>query len=433
MLDKKLKKIANSTSPIGAIQQLQHCKPELLMPAGNFEKLMTAFRYGADACYLGLPDFSLRYRENQIRQSDIGKAILYAREMNKKIYVTLNTFPHNQSITKIIEHLKYLRTVGPDAIIFSDPGVFNLIKKYYSSAKLHLSVQATATNYETVKFWKNLGLERVILARELSLKEIAQIHKQVPDIQLESFVHGAMCMSYSGRCLLSNYLTSRDANQGDCAHPCRWNYQVKEYILEEGKRQGEYFPIFENQHGIHILSSQDMCLIKYLKKIWNAGVVSFKIEGRAKNVSYAATIARAYRQAIDDMINGRRFNKKLLNEVKTVSNRGFCTGFYFGKPTLEHHQTFANRTEGTYDFIGIVRGFDQKTMLATIEVKGRIKLGDQIEIVTPQKIIKQKVKNMYDLSGKKINHYNPGLTDPVLIKFNHNITTDDILRKKINL
>ncbi len=417
-------------------QSQKQQKPELLMPAGNLEKLKTAFRYGADACYIGVPDFSLRYRENQIKESDIGKAIKYARRLNKKIYVTLNIYSHNDRIKNIIKHIKYLRKIKPDAIIFSDSGIYRLIKKYYPEAELHLSVQATATNYETVKFWRDLGVSRVILARELSLKEIAQIHKKVSDIELEAFVHGAMCMSYSGRCLLSNYLTGRDANCGDCAHTCRWNYKIKEYVLEEGKRRGEYFPIYENQHGMHILSSQDMCLIEHLKKIIKAGVISLKIEGRAKNVSYVATIARAYRKAIDDIFNGRRFDKELLKEVKTVSNRGFCTGFYFDKPTLEHHQTFANRSEGTHNFIGIVRKFDKKKMLVTVEVKGQIKLNDEIEILTPNKIIKQKINKLYNIGLKPIKIYHPGLKNPAIIKVNpltNGIKVGDILRERIIL
>ncbi len=426
-----MKKTFSTITTNKVIRQLQHFKPELLMPAGNLEKLETAFRYGADACYIGAPNFSLRYRENQVKESDIGKAIKLARKLGKKIYVTLNIYSHNDSIKSIIKHIKYLSKVKPDAIIFSDPGMYQLIKKYYPKAELHLSVQATATNYETVKFWRDRGISRVILARELSLKEIAQIHKEVPEIELETFVHGAMCMSYSGRCLLSNYLTGRDANRGDCAHTCRWNYKVKEYVLEEGKRKGEYFPIYENQHGMHILSSQDMCLIEHIKKIIKAGVISLKIEGRAKNVSYVATITRAYRRAIDDAVAGKSFSKELLKEVKAVSNRGFCTGFYFGKPGLEHHQTFANRTEGTHGFIGIVKKFDKKNMLATIEVKGQIKLGDNLEILTPKKIIKQKVKELYNIAQKPIKIYHPGLKNFAMLKINQVIDTGDILRKKL--
>lgn len=425
-----MKKTSSTISTREAVQQFQH-SPELLMPAGNLEKLKTAYRYGADACYIGAPNFSLRYRENQIKESDIGKAIKYAHKLNKKIYVTINIFAHNENIKSIISHLKYLRKVKPDAIIFSDPGVFHLIKKYYPEAHLHLSVQSTATNFETVKFWRDQGVERIILARELSLKEIAEIHKQVPDIELETFVHGAMCMSYSGRCLLSNYLTGRDANRGDCAHTCRWNYTVKEYVLEENLRKGEYFPVFENQHGMHILSSQDMCLIEHLKTIKDAGVISFKIEGRAKNVSYVATIAKAYRQSIDDMMLGRKFNKKLLNEVKSVSNRGFCTGFYFGHPTLKNHQTDGNRTEGTHEFIGIVRNFDKKTQLAEIEIKGRIALGDKIEIVTPTDIKKETITEIFELNHKPVDHYNPGLKNNALIKLKSSIQVGDIIRKKI--
>ncbi len=402
-------------------------KPELLIPAGNYEKLATAYRYGADAVYIGMPDFSLRYRENQTTKSDLKKAVKLARILKKKIYITLNTYPHNISIKKIISHIKFLKQIKPDAIIFSDPGVFRLLKKYYKNAELHLSVQATCTNYETVKFWQEQGVKRIILARELSLKEIAKIYKECPNIELESFVHGAICMSYSGRCLLSNYMTGRDANQGDCAQPCRWNYKV----LEENLRSGEYFPIYENQHGSHILSSRDLCLIQHLKKLYSNGITCFKVEGRAKNVNYVATITKAYRKAIDDFIAKKQFDKKLLHEVRSVSNRGFFTGFYYKKPSINDHQLDANRTEGTYDFIGIIKDFDTERKLATVDVKGQIKLGDKIEILTPNKIYIVKIDNLYTSNLKPINIYHPGLEKPVLVKIKYNIEKGDILRKHI--
>jgi len=421
---------------------MNQSKPELLMPAGNIEKLITAFRYGADACYLGMPDFSLRYRENQIREKDIKKAIIYAHKLNKKIYVTINTYPHNENLKNVIKHIKFLARVKPDAIIFSDPGVYNLIKKYYPEATLHLSVQATATNFETVRFWQKQGVKKVILARELSLTEIAQIHKQVPKIELECFVHGAICMAYSGRCLLSNYLTGRDANQGDCAHTCRWNYKIKkqchseygeesQYHLEEQLRPHEYFPIYENDHGSHILSSRDLCLIEHLDKIASSGVISFKIEGRAKNTSYIATIARAYRQAIDDFMARKKFDKKLLREVSAVSNRGFFTGFYFDKPNVADQQLDGNRTEGTYDFIGVVKKYNKKTKLATVEIKGQIKIGDNLEILTPKDIYKIKINELFTNNYKLITIYHPGLSKPVLIKIAKPINPGDIIRKKI--
>lgn len=402
-------------------------KPELLMPAGNFEKLVTAFRFGADACYMGEPNFSLRYRENQTDNISLEKSIKYAHKINKKIYITINLYPHNEKISSIIKHIKLLRKLKPDAIIFSDPGVYNLIKKYYPEAVLHLSVQATATNYETIKFWQKLGIKRIILARELSLDEISEIHEKVPDIELETFVHGAICMAYSGRCLLSNYLTGRDANQGDCAHVCRWNYKV----LEENLRPGEYMPIYENQHGTHILSSRDLCLIEHLKELKNAGICSFKVEGRAKNVSYVATIAKAYKQAINDIYKDQLFNKNLLKEVKTVSNRGFFTGFYFGKPQKFDQQLDANRTEGTYDFVGIVKTYNQIKKLAEIQVKGKITVGDTIEIITPNSISKIKITKIFTHSFKSVNCYNPGLKEHAYIKIDQKIEAGDILRKKI--
>lgn len=398
------------------------------MPAGNFEKLKAAYRFGADACYIGIPDFSLRYRENQITKFDLEKAVDLARKLKKKIYVTINTYPHNSSIKKIISHIKFLKQIKPDAIIFSDPGVFRLIKKYYKKAVLHLSVQATCTNYETVRFWQDQGVKRIILARELSLNEISEIHKKCPKIELESFVHGAICMAYSGRCLLSSYMTGRDANQGDCAHTCRWNYKV----LEEDLRRSEYFPIYENMHGTHILSSKDLCLIKHLKEIHSSGIMSFKIEGRAKNINYVATIARAYRIAIDNMFNNKNKDiNKLLNEVKSVSNRGFFTGFYFKKPSQKDYQLNANRTEGTYEFIGIVNNFDKINMCAEVSIKGQINIGDNIEILTPKHILKQKISKMFSFSKKSIKIYHPGLDKPIYIKTKNILNEGDILRKKL--
>lgn len=407
--------------------------PELLMPAGNYKKLITAFRFGADACYIGMPDFSLRYRENQISKKDIEKSINYAHKINKKIYITINTYPHNRSINKIIEHVKFLKKNKPDAIIFSDPGVFNLIKKYYPEAILHLSVQATCTNYETVRFWKKMGVSRIILARELSIKEIREIHKKIPDIELECFVHGAVCMAYSGRCLISNYLTGRDANQGDCAHSCRWNYKIKDYFLEENLRKNEFFPIYENKHGSHILSSRDLCMINNLKDIYKTGVMSFKIEGRAKNLNYIATIAKSYRKAIDDMILNNKFDKKLYDEVRSVSNRGFFTGFYFKKPSIKDHQLNANRTEGTYEFVGVVNKYNKSTKFAEIECKSQIKINDLVELLTPKKIYKFKINNLYNSNNKKIIIFNPGTKHLFKIKINAKIEIGDILRKNSSI
>lgn len=397
------------------------------MPAGNLDKLIAAYRFGADAAYIGMPDFSLRYRENQITKADLKAAVLFARKLGKKIYVTLNTYPHNESIKKIISHIKFLSTIKPDAIIFSDPGVYQLIKKYYPKAELHLSVQATCTNYETVRFWQSMGVKRIILARELSLAEITKIHKECPAVELEAFVHGAICMAYSGRCLLSSYMTGRDANQGDCAHPCRWNYKV----LEENLRKKEYFPIYENMHGTHIMSSRDLCLIEYLDELKKAGIISFKVEGRAKNVNYVSTIAKAYRQAIDDISSDKKFDANLIEEVKSVSNRGFFTGFYFQKPTQKDYQLDANRTEGTYDFIGIVRKVNKTAKTIEVEIKGQIKIGDNIEFVTPTSVYKEKVRSIKTIEGNAIKIYHPGLKKHAILKTLKPINMSDILRKKI--
>jgi len=403
-------------------------KPELIMPAGNLEKLEIAYRFGADACYIGMPDFSLRYRENQITQNDLKKAIKIANNLHKKLYVTINTYPHNKSIPYLIQHLKFLSKLEPDALIFSDPGVYNLTKKYYPEAELHLSVQATATNYETVKFWQKLDVKRIILARELSLAEIKKIHQIVPKIELEVFVHGAICMAYSGRCLLSKYLAGRDANQGDCAHTCRWKYKV----LEESSRPNQFFPIQSDKHGSYILSSQDLSMIEHLNDLLKSGVKFFKVEGRAKNTNYVATIARAYRMAIDNMMTKKLFNKKLLAEIKSVSNRSFFTGFYYQKPTIPGNEISSTRIKGTYEFVGVVKSFDEKSYLVHIELKNQIKIGDNVEILTPNKIYKEEINELFDYNFKPIVSYNAGVKKEIILRTKNIYHKYDILRRKIS-
>lgn len=407
-------------------------KPELIMPAGNLEKLKTAYSFGADACYLGLSDFSLRYRENQITEKDLLEACRLSKKLNKKLYITLNLYPHNEKIPKIIKHIKFLKKINPDAIIFSDPGIYRLLKIYYKNASLHLSVQATATNFETVNFWKELGIKRVILARELSLKEIKEIHKKVPNIELECFVHGAICMAYSGRCLLSNYMTGRDANQGDCAHSCRWNYKLYGYALKENLRKNDFYEIYENDHGSHILSSRDLCMIENLKEMVDSGITSFKVEGRSKNTFYVATIAKAYHNAINDMIKKKKFDKKLLNDVMSVSNRGFFKGFYFNKPSVHDQQLDANRTDGSYQFIGKINKKIKNNYYA-VTVKNYIKNFDNVEIISPSNIKSDKIIAIYSKNKKsKISEFHAGVKDEITLKLDKNHSAGDIIRKKVD-
>jgi len=407
-------------------------KPELIMPAGNLDKLKTAYRFGADSCYLGLSDYSLRYRENEITEKDLIEARIISKKLNKKIYITLNLYPHNEKIPKIIKHIKFLKKLKPDAIIFSDPGIYRLLKIHYKNAKLHLSVQATATNYETVNYWKEMGIKRVILARELSLEEIKEINKKVPDIELECFVHGAICMAYSGRCLLSNYMAQRDANQGDCAHSCRWNYKLHGFALNESLRKDDYYEIYENDHGSHILSSRDLCMIEHLRQMKDAGITSFKVEGRSKNTIYVATIAKAYRLSIDDMVKNKKFNKQLKLEVNSVSNRGYFKGFYFKKPTIYDQQLDANRTDGLYLYIGIIK----KTLSNNryiVTIKNKIKSMDNVEIISPNNLKLDKILSIYSKNKNKlISEFNAGVEDLITLKLNKKHCIGDIIRKKVD-
>jgi putative protease len=311
--------------------------PELLAPAGNLEKLKTALAFGADAVYAGIPDFSLRTRINDFTLADIKKATEYCHARGKKIYVTLNIFAHNQHLNKLPAHICALKKIKVDGLFISDPGVINVVKKVWSTAHIHLSTQANCTNWQAVKFWQKQGVKRIILSRELSVKEIAEIHKKVPGVELECFVHGAMCMAYSGRCFLSKYFTDRNANLGDCAQSCRWKYRVinnetlknvqnKKLIMNSKDKDKEIFikpegreeelELVEEEHGSYILNSEDLCLIKRLEELKKAGIVSFKIEGRAKSVYYLAAVVGAYREAINSKGDKKKINY-LFNELKT--------------------------------------------------------------------------------------------------------------------
>jgi U32 family peptidase len=385
-------------------------KPELLMPAGNLDKLKTALMYKADAVYAGLPAMSLRMRVNQFDEKSLDEGIKYCHKLHKKIYITINIFPHNDKLEFIKKHLKWLNKAKPDGLIISDLGVFNLAKKYAPKLEVHISTQANLVNSETVKFWKDLGAKRVVLGRELSLKDIIQIHKDVPGIELECFVHGAMCMSYSGRCFLSMFLAGRDGNQGDCVQSCRWKFKIYKaesvipakagihnFFLEEEFRPNEFIPVSEDEKGTYIMSSKDLCMVEYLKDLWKAGVVSFKIEGRSKTENYVAIVSKVYRQAIDDIIANKKFDQKLVKELSKVANREFFTGFYFGLPDKNSHQMDRSTTHSSHKFIGIIKGYDQKRKLSKIEIRNRLEKGSEVEIVLPQKVHKEKILDIYNL------------------------------------
>lgn len=377
-------------------------KIELLAPAGDINKLKTAVEYGADAVYLGGESFGLRKASKNFSMEDIKWATNYLHERGKKIHVTLNIIPHNHDMEGVEDYIKELYEIGVDALIVADPGMFMKVKEVAPDFPIHISTQGSVTNVETVKFWQKLGAERVVMARELSLKEVADIIKEVGDsIEVETFAHGAMCMSYSGRCLLSNYMTGRDANMGDCAQPCRYKY----HLVEE-KRPGEYFPIEEHDEGTFIMNSKDLCMIEHIDEMIEAGIASLKIEGRVKSEYYLATVIRSYRMAIDAYYRdpeNYKYDPSLLEEIKKVSHRDFTTGFFFGQAN-ENSQVYKDNSYiRGYDFVGIVLDYDEDTKIATIEQRNRVFVGEEIEIFGPGvKHFDYKIEKMLDDKDREI-------------------------------
>ncbi|MDY6065126.1 MAG: U32 family peptidase [Finegoldia sp.] len=376
-------------------------KVELLAPAGDLVKLKTAINYGADAVYLAGDDYGLRTASKNFSRDELKEGLAYAHARGKKIYVTMNIVPHNDDLDGIDDYIKDLVDMKVDALIISDPGIYSIVRSIDRDIECHLSTQASATNYRTVDYWYKQGIKRVVLARELSLDEIRKIKERVPQCSLETFVHGAMCISYSGRCLLSNYMTGRDANRGDCAQACRWKYN-----LVEEKRPGEYFPIEENDKGTFIFNSKDLCMIEHVDKLIEAGIDSLKIEGRVKSQYYVATIVRSYRIAIDSYYEGK-FNEELasylLNEIKKVSYRDFTTGFFLSKPDEKSQLYESSSYIREYDFVGLVLDYDKEKKLAKIEQRNRIFVGDKLEIFGPDKeFIEFKVEKLYDEDMEEI-------------------------------
>lgn len=377
-------------------------KIELLAPAGDINKLKTAVEYGADAVYLGGESFGLRKASKNFSMEDIKWATEYLHERGKKIHVTLNIIPHDKDIKGVEEYIKDLYDIGVDALIVADPGMFMKVKEVAPGFPIHISTQGSVTNAQTVKFWQQLGAERVVMARELSLKEVSDIIKEVGDsIEIETFAHGAMCMSYSGRCLLSNYMTGRDANMGDCAQPCRYKY----HLVEE-KRPGEYFPIEEHDEGTFIMNSKDLCMIEHIDDMIEAGIASLKIEGRVKSEYYLATVIRSYRMAIDAYYadpENYKYDTYFLEEIKKVSHRDFTTGFFYGKAN-ENSQVYKDNSYiRGYDFVGIVLDYDKDTKIATIEQRNRVFVGEEIEIFGPGiKHFDYKIEKMLDEKDNEI-------------------------------
>ena len=355
-------------------------KHEIVAPAGSPEKLAYAVAYGADAVYLGGNNFGLRAAAANFDRDAMTRAVQFARRHNVKVYVTLNIFARNQDIEALPRYVHFLDQIGVDAVIVSDPGVMSLVRATAPGMKIHVSTQANTTNWRSARVWESLGAERVVLARELSLEEIRGIGEQSA-VELEVFVHGAMCVSYSGRCLLSGYMAGRDANLGDCAQSCRWKYQ-----LVEAKRPGEYFPVCEDDGGTYILSSRDLCLLEYLPALVQAGVTAFKIEGRVKSAHYAATVTRVYRLALDAYLAdpaGYRVQPEWLAEIGKVSNRHYTTGFINGTGFLNSPPPLESIYRRRYTFVGAVLDYDPHRRLLQVEQRNRFARGEQLEILSP--------------------------------------------------
>ncbi len=371
-------------------------KPELLAPAGSLAKLKYAVMYGADAVYIGGEAFSLRVAAKNFSLDEIKEGIAFAHERGAKVYITANIIPHNSDLEKFPEFVREVDSLGADAIIVSDLGAFSIVREVAPNLDIHVSTQANNTNYASANMWYKLGAKRVILARDLSFEEIEEIrHKTPDDMEIECFVHGAMCVSYSGRCLLSNYLTHRDSNRGACSHPCRWKY----YLMEE-KRPGEYMPVFENERGTFIFNSKDLCMIEYIPELIKAGVTSFKIEGRVKNELYVATVVKAYRDAIDAYFeNGGKteVNETILTELEKVSHREYTDGFYFGKPTQRHQLYTSNTYIQQYTIAAVVKSYDESTGEAILEQRNKFEKGDVLEVLNPKgEIFSFVAGEMYD-------------------------------------
>lgn len=391
--------------------------PELLMPAGSLEKLEYAYAFGADACYVGVPLFSLRARENEFNLENLKLAIELRKKLNKKIYFTANIFARNLKLKAFRDHIKQLVNLKPDAFIVSDPGLMMIIKEEAPDVAIHLSVQANCMNWQAVKFWQKQGLERIILSRELRIEEIKEIHERVPDIELEAFVHGSICIAYSGRCLLSHYMSHRDANQGVCDNSCRYpfktfkseNLKDEDFFLEDQREPGKLYQIDEDEHGTYIMNSKDLCVIEHLKELRDAGVCSFKIEGRTKSVYYAAMISKIYRQAIDDMAENRPFDKNLLLNLEKLANRGYHKGFAAGTPGVEAQNYEIGHSRGQEQkFAGIIRNYNSTNNKCLVEVRGQMKAGEQVEVISPTLSTLTKIMGIHNEKGEVLQTVHPG-------------------------
>ena len=406
-------------------------KPELLAPGGSLEKLKAAIDYGADAVYIGGEAFSLRVAAENFSLEDMKEGLKYAHDRGKKVYLTANIIAHNRDISKFREFINEIRPLGFDAVLIADLGLFNLMRTIAPEIPIHVSTQANNTNYMTADMWHKLGAERVVLGREMSFKEIAQIQKNVsPELELEAFVHGAMCISYSGRCLLSNYMTGRNSNLGACAHPCRWNYS-----LVEEKRPGEYFDVFENERGTFIFNSKDLCTIEHIPELVESGIASLKIEGRVKTAFYVATVVGAYRREIDRYCADPEnyvFNPEELEELCKVSHRPYTTGFYFGRPSTDGQVYETSSYIRDYELVGIVTGYDENAGRVTLTQRNRFFEGDELEIIHPKKpYIKITAQNMKNGKGESVT-VAPHAEEIITMDCDTPICEGAMIRKKCN-
>ncbi|MBE7034952.1 MAG: U32 family peptidase [Ruminococcaceae bacterium] len=377
-------------------------KPELLAPAGTLNRLETALAFGADAVYVGGEAFSMRSAAKNFSSDDLLRAREITLSRQKKLYIAVNIIPHNEDLEPLAVYLEELRALAPDALIISDLGVFNMAKRIAPNIPIHISTQANNTNAETFTAWHNLGAERVVCARELSFAEIKDIRDKVPrSLELEAFVHGAMCISYSGRCLLSGYMIGRDSNRGNCAHPCRWNYS-----LVEEKRPGEYYPVYENERGTFIFNSKDLCMIEYIPQLIQSGINSFKLEGRVKTEYYVATVVKTYRAAIDRYFENPdtyQTDPLWLEELSKVSNRHYTTGFYTGKPDNEAQNYETSAYVRNYEVAAVVTGYDETTGDLLLEQRNRFFVGDVLETVVPYEDSESfTVANLRDAEGNPL-------------------------------
>lgn len=404
-------------------------KPEILAPAGDFEKLKTAFLYGADACYMGMPSISMRVKENKMTNTDLEEILKLKNKLGKKIYLTMNIHAHENKLSFVDDEIKRLtslheKNLDPDGIIVSDAGIFSIVKEACPWLSFHISTQANILNSAAINFWVKQGVDRIILGREVSLTELKEIRKTLKNknikVELEGFVHGAMCMAYSGRCLLSSFMTTtqRDANAGMCAHTCRWKYKVH---LEEEKRPGEYIPITEDENGSYIMSSKDMSMIEHLKELADTGLDSMKLEGRHKTIYYVALATRAYRQALDLAIEGKPPTNEIIELIESIDTRGYFTGFWYGKPTADG-QNYKNRRNynDKFCFAGVITKTDEDTI--TMEVRNKLNKNDKLDIITPTQNISFTLEDFQNaVNNEKIEQANPGQKFSITFKLPKNI------------